>query len=104
MIRIKCEGGVSHGAQITTTEGQPIGGVTGLTLRMDPADVVRAELEINVGAVDVTAHPLLGLDTVEAAAAAHGFSLVPIAAKQRRSGASPRVSASNTPSLIPPKK
>ena len=78
MIRIKCKGGTSHGAQITTADGQPIRGVSDLSLRMSPNDLVRADLEIIVGAVDVLAHPLLGLETVEAAAAAHGFRLVPV--------------------------
>ena len=76
MIRIKCEGGSAYGAKITTADGQPISGVADLTLRMSPDDLVRAEVEIHVGFVDVMAHPLLGLETVEAAAAAHGFRLV----------------------------
>lgn len=81
MIRIKCEGGISHGIEIATAEGQPISGVYDLTLRMSPNDLVRAELEIYVDRVDVMAHPLLGLKTVEAAAAAHGFELVPVTEK-----------------------
>ena len=81
MIRIKCEGGISNGIEIATAEGQPISGVYDLTLRMSPNDLVRAELEIYVNCVDVMAHPLLGLQTVEAAAAAHGFELVPVAEK-----------------------
>ena len=76
MIRIKCEGGTSHGAKITTADGQPISGVSDLTLRMAPDDLVRAELEIIVGAVDVLAHPLLGPETLETAAAAHGYRVV----------------------------
>jgi hypothetical protein len=76
MIRIKCEGGTSIGAQITTASGDPISGVFGVNLRILPNDLVRAEIEINVNAVDVLAHPMLGLDTIESAALAHGFRLV----------------------------
>jgi len=78
MIRIKCESGTSIGAQITTASGDPISGVSEVNLRILPYDLVRAEIEINVNAVDVLAHPLLGLDTIEAAALAHGFKLVPM--------------------------
>ena len=77
MIRIKCEGGMAYSARIENMDGTTIDGVTGLRLVMDPNDFVRAELEIRVGSVDVQAHPLLGLETVKEAAAAHGYRLVP---------------------------
>ena len=63
-------------AQITTADGQPISGVSALTLSMSANGRAEAALEIAVGAVDVRAHPLLGLDTIRAAAALHGYRLV----------------------------
>lgn len=77
MVRIKCEGLKPWGARITTGDGTPIEGVRSLDIRMHVNDIVTAQIEVNVSAVDVMAHPLLGLDTLEAAAAAHGFKLIP---------------------------
>ena len=76
MIRIKCDGGVSQAAQITTEDGTEIRGIRSLNLRMEPNSVVTADMEVIVGQVDVTAHPLLGLETLKEAAAAHGYALV----------------------------
>lgn len=77
MIRITGEGCLGHSVRVTTDGGQGIMGVSSLVLRITPDDLVRADVEVVVAAVDVNAHPLLGLDTVTAAAAAHGFRLVP---------------------------
>ena len=77
MIRIKCEGGVPQAAQITTEDGTEIRGVRSLNLRMEPNSVVTADVEIIVGQVEVTAHPLLGLETLKEAAAAYGYELCP---------------------------
>lgn len=76
MIRIKCTGAETHGVEVTTQDGAPIDGVRDIKLRMAVNDVVRAEIEVVVGHVDVLAHPLLGLETIAAAAAAHGYKLV----------------------------
>jgi len=78
MIRIKSEPGSLLGPEISTMDGQPIDGVTHMSVRFAPVDIVRAEIEIFVGAVDVTAHPLLTLETIKSAAAAHGYRLVAI--------------------------
>lgn len=75
MIRIRNTGPLGN-VQITTEDGTPVHGVRSLRLGVDVGEAVTAELEVFVGAVDVTAHPLLGLETIEAAAAAHGYRLV----------------------------
>lgn len=76
MIRIKKEG-VRPGPRIETTEGTPIEGVRAVTIRMAPEDLVVAEMDVLVEAVDIVAHPLLSLDSLERAARHHGFRLFP---------------------------
>ncbi|MGK7663376.1 MULTISPECIES: hypothetical protein [unclassified Marinovum] len=76
MIRIKGDGIMSSGVAITTEAGEPIEGVTSLNLRMEPNAVVVAEISVMTQVVDVLAHPLLDLTTLEAAADAHGYRLV----------------------------
>ena len=76
MIQIKSEGISSNGTQILTESGETVHGVTGLSLRFQPDAVVVADLSIAVFGVDVQAHPLLDLASLEEAAAAHGYRLV----------------------------
>jgi len=76
MIRIKSGGPLSHSVTATLADGTPISGITQIDIRIAPNDIVRAEVEIMVEAVDVEAHPLLTLETLRQAAAAHGYNLV----------------------------
>ena len=76
MIRIKSNGPIGVGAEITTEDGTPVQGVRSVNLRLAPDELVTADMEVIVGQVDVTAHPLLGLETLRDAAAAHGYALV----------------------------
>lgn len=69
-------GGLGHGTRVVTQDGTLIPFVTRITVTLEPDDIIRAEMEIAVSLAEVTAHPLLGLDTVRAAAAAHGYDLV----------------------------
>jgi hypothetical protein len=76
-IQIKAPGERGQ-ADVRTADGQPVLGVTECDISLRPGELATARLEIMVGAVDVEAHPLLGLETLTEAAAAHGYRLVPI--------------------------
>lgn len=78
MIRVKNEGGVGVGTHVLTECGEEIGGVTGVTLKIRPNDVVTAEVSVRVASVDVLAHPILDLASLEEAAAAHGYRLTKV--------------------------
>ncbi len=75
-IRIRKAGGSVGPVVIETADGQPIGGVMDVDISLRPMEFVTAHLRIMVGAVDVEAHPLLDLETITDAAAAHGYRLV----------------------------
>lgn len=77
-IRIVAEGGTTHGTRVYTEDGKEIQGVTSVKVSMRPNDFVFAHVEVLVASVDVAAHPLLGLDTIRAGAAAHGYKLVKV--------------------------
>lgn len=77
MIRIETTDSMSNRAKITTENGQAVEGVYAVNIKMEPQSVTVAEIAIRVSAVDVLAHPLLSLETVREAAAAHGFILTP---------------------------
>lgn len=77
MIRIKSEGGNAAITEITTEDGAPIDGIKSVSVSFDAEKMVTAEVFVMVGRVDVMAHPLLGLDTLQEAAAVHGYKLVP---------------------------
>lgn len=76
MIMIQSEGGHSSTTKVTTEHGNPITGITSMTLSFEPQAITYATIEVAVKGLDVMAHPLLGLETVEAAAKAHGYRLV----------------------------
>ena len=70
--------GVSDGTKVFSSDGNEIKGVSKITVTIAPNDFVRAEVEVCVADFDAMALPLLGLDTLKASAAHHGFRLVPI--------------------------
>lgn len=77
MIRIiKAEAGVGIGTKVSTEGGADIEGITELTISIRPDDLVTATVEVMVADLDVAAHPLLGLDSLRAAAKAYGYTLV----------------------------
>lgn len=76
MIRIKNEHLIGNAASITTADGTPIDGVRSLSIRIAVDEVVTADVDLMVGAVDVLAHPLLTLDSLIEAARAHGYTLI----------------------------
>ena len=69
---------IGWGTKITTAEGLPIDGIRTCAIRIEPTSIVTAEIEINVTGLDIEAHPLLGLDTLKAAAAQYGYRLEPL--------------------------
>lgn len=79
MIRIVTPptGTTGHGTRITTPDGTEIEGITGIDISLRPNAIVMAKVEVMMAGLDLTAHPLLGLETVRAAADAYGFALVP---------------------------
>jgi hypothetical protein len=78
MIRIVTPAsGIDCGTKILAEDGSNISGVTAVDIAIRPNDAVTATLEIYTAGLDIHAHPLLGLETVRAAAEAHGFVLVP---------------------------
>jgi len=76
MIKIQCGAGLGFGASVTTSDGRPIAGVRELQVRIATDDIVTATVDVVVGAVDVFAHPLLSLESLEAAADHYGLKLV----------------------------
>jgi hypothetical protein len=67
----------SVGTTVETLDGQPIEGVTSINISIEPNSMVTAELNVYIGGCDITAHPLLSLDSVREAAAWHGYVLTP---------------------------
>lgn len=67
---------VGGSVRVLAEGGAAIEGVRSVDVRIRPGDIVQAEVSLLVGGLDVHAHPLLSLETVKAAAAAHGYRLV----------------------------
>lgn len=76
MLRIKSDGMTGRGAKITTADGSEVPGVTSCDISLKPDMKTFATLDIMLASVDVLAHPLLGLETVRAAAKFYGYELV----------------------------
>ena len=70
--------GAGHGTKLFTEDGTEIPNVLSADIRIRPDEIVRAEVSVVVGRCDITAHPLLSLETVEEAAQRHGYRLVRI--------------------------
>ena len=75
-VRIVSNGSTSAGIQITTDDGVPITGVLHCKVSINPDQIVRAIFTVALGQIDIVAHPLLCLRTVEQSAAYYGFRLV----------------------------
>ena len=75
-VRIVSNGSTSAGIQITTDDGVPITGVLRCVVSINPDQIVRATFTVAVGQIDVFAHPLLCIDTIEKSAESYGFRLV----------------------------
>lgn len=72
-------GGIRTGCEtrVFTGEGAEITHITAIDISIRPNEVLTATLEVWVDAIsEFEAHPLLGLETVRAAAARHGYDLV----------------------------
>lgn len=67
--------GVRH--SLHTIDGDPIVGVTEINLSILPFEPAVAIVSICLPAVDIEAHPLLSVESLQAAAKYHGFKLVP---------------------------
>lgn len=78
MIRIVMppSGKTGIGTKVTTPDGAEIEGITSIDISLRPDSLVTAKVEVLTAGIDLPAHPLLGLETVRAAADAYGFVLV----------------------------
>jgi hypothetical protein len=82
MIRIRTKPGLEGkrhtgvGTEFRLADGTPVPGISDCTIRITHDDAVMAVLRINVAAVDIEAHPLLDLQTVQEAAAYYGYQLI----------------------------
>lgn len=65
--------------KVFTRDGSQITGITGLTVKYDPKDVVRASIDLLVTPDTIQAHAMLSLESVTEAARLHGYALVPLA-------------------------
>lgn len=67
---------LGQGAKVFTASGAEINGISSLTISIVPDDFITATVEVAVAFEEITAHVLLGLDSVRMAADAHGYDLV----------------------------
>lgn len=67
--------GVKHSVQ--TIDGEPIFGVSEIKITLLPCDVSVALVTINMVGIDIEAHPMLSVESLQEAATYHGFKLVP---------------------------
>lgn len=74
-VRIICEAGVGV-ARVVMDDGRDVPMVTRIGITITPDDLVHAEISLMIGGCDITAHPLLSLESLREAAAAHGLDLV----------------------------
>ena len=77
LVRVVSDGSFA-GSRIEDAAGGQIDGVTGAVVTIADGKPPRVALEVRVSGLDILAHPLLGLETLKASAAVHGFALVPI--------------------------
>lgn len=67
------------GTKVLMPDGTEVPFVTSVTVTFAPDSPVRAEVEVATDFVEeISAHPLLGLDTLKASAARYGLQLVPV--------------------------
>ena len=77
LIRIRTTAANSWRAIPEMADGTPIPGVTHCTVTIRPDEPVRAVVGLHPD-IDLLAHPLINLSTLERAAEALGFALVPL--------------------------
>ena len=66
------------GTKVLMPDGTEVPFVTSVTVTFAPDIPVRAEVEVATDFVEeISAHPILGLDTLKASAARYGLQLVP---------------------------
>ena len=76
MIRITESDGITGRFQFYMDDGTPIRGVGGVSITAAPDQIPTATIDLEVDKVDITAHPLLGRETLEWSADALGMKLV----------------------------
>jgi hypothetical protein len=66
------------GIQVLTHDDKPIAGVRDIQISMSLEDAVTATVEVFLDALQepIEAHPLLGFDTLQAAARHYGYALI----------------------------
>lgn len=70
---------MASGMTITGQDDKRLAGVTRITLAPIVAgEVITAEIDVAIEAIDVAAEAMLSLDSVTAAAAHYGYQLVPV--------------------------
>lgn len=74
-VRITSEAGIGV-ARVVMDDGHIVPGITRIGITIAPDDLVHAEISLLIGGCDITAHPLLSLESLREAAEAHGFDLV----------------------------
>ena len=67
---------IGHGTKVRMADGAEVPMVKSVIIRIEPDEVITAEMEIVVSFDEIIAHPLLGLDTLRQSADAHGYDLV----------------------------
>lgn len=67
--------GIRH--SIEGEDGKHLTGVSEIQINLSPEDVSIALVTINMVGIDIEAHPLLSVESLQAAAKYHGFKLVP---------------------------
>lgn len=75
------QGGVptAMGTKIFLPDGTEVPCVTKITINpLEASQSITAVIEVAVSLADIHAHPLLGLESLREAAAAHGFTLTPV--------------------------
>jgi hypothetical protein len=77
-IRITNTTALPWDTEVTMPDGYKVPGVSRIALNIGDDRILKATIDMRVAALDVHAHPLLGLETVREAAAAHGYRLVPL--------------------------
>lgn len=70
------ENGTTLGTKVFTADGSEIKNILAIEIKpMLPNGVVSAEITVCVNLCDIHAHPLLSLESLRAAAEAHGYRL-----------------------------
>jgi len=77
MIRIASDGWLSSQINVTDDAGRKIDGISSIKIESGDDMLTTATIEIALKKIDVEAHPMLGIETLTAAASLLGLKLVP---------------------------